>query len=106
MRRNFTGFGIRFPAQDVSAVRLRVIPHGDTTAFRNFRNAVFYFGTVTKGLMTLKSESAIVASAEDMIAARPTRVLVYSARTLNAIHQSRVTLSLRQERLRAACCPR
>ena len=28
--------------------------------------------------------------------ARPTRVLVYSARTLNAIHQYRVTLSLRQ----------
>ena len=36
----------------------------------------------------------------------PFRALVYSARTLNAKHQSRVTLSLRQARFRAAYCPR
>ena len=36
----------------------------------------------------------------------PSKVLAYLARTLKAVHQSRVTLSLRQGRLRAACCPR
>ena len=37
---------------------------------------------------------------------RPNRVLVCAARTLNATGPSRVTLSLRQEQLRAGCGPR
>ena len=55
-------------------MRLRVTPHGDTTAFRNFRHAVFSLTTVTEGLVTLQSQSAIVASAVDAVAVDSKRV--------------------------------
>ena len=70
--------------QHVSAVRLRVVPHSDTTSFRNFKNAVFYFGTVTKGLVSLSSESSIVASATDMISIDSSHVRVSSDASLEA----------------------
>ena len=63
----FAGFTTEFPMQDVAGIRLRIDPVGDTTAWQFWEGVVFHFGTLSDGLLTLQSESAIIASAADTL---------------------------------------
>ena len=67
----FAGFTTEFPMQDVAGIRLRIDPVGDTTAWQFWEGVVFHFGTLSDGLLTLQSESAIIASAADTTFCQP-----------------------------------
>ena len=46
----FAGFTTEFPMQDISGIRLRIDPLGDTTAWQSWEGVIFYFGTLSDGL--------------------------------------------------------
>ena len=46
----FAGFTTEFPMQDISGIRFRIDPPGDTTAWQSWEGVVLYFGTLSDGL--------------------------------------------------------
>jgi hypothetical protein len=49
----FAGFTTEFPMQDISGIRFRIDPLGDTTAWQSWEGVVLYFGTLSDGLCVL-----------------------------------------------------